>query len=92
MSDLTPPLSRSGFIAGWVVASCIGLGVSGALAGALAPNGGEFGPAAAPSLAAGIRNYGPPAVAAFAMWGTGLGLAQWAVLRNRIPGPACGPR
>jgi len=69
-----------------VVASCLGLGVAGALAGALAPNGGEFGLSAAPSVTAGIRNYGPPAVAAFAVWGAGLGIAQWAVVRNRIPG------
>ena len=68
------------------VASCLGLGASGALAGALAPNGGEFGLAAAPSLAAGIRNYGPRAVVAFAVWGAGLGFAQWTVVRNRIPG------
>jgi hypothetical protein len=37
-------------------------------------------------LAAGIRNYGPRAVVAFAVWGAGLGFAQWTVVRNRIPG------
>ena len=85
MSDATPPPSRSRIFGQWVVASCVGLGTSGAVAGALAPNGGEFGLAGAPSVAAGIRNYAPRAVVAFALWGAGLGLAQWAVVRNRIP-------
>ena len=67
MSADTPPPCRSRFIWEWVIASCLGLGASGALAGALAPNGGEFGLAAAPSIAAGIRSYGPRATAAFAI-------------------------
>ena len=67
------------------VASALGLGASGAVAGALAPNGGEFGLAGSLSVSAGIRNYGPRALAAFAVWGAGLGLAQWMVVRNRVP-------
>jgi hypothetical protein len=66
--------------------SSFGLAISGAVAGALAPNGGEFGLASAPSVEAGIRNYGPRAAIAFGVWGAGLGLSQWAVLRNRLPG------
>jgi hypothetical protein len=74
----------SRFERAWVVACILGLGISGAVAGALAPNGGEFARAAAPSVAAGIRNYGPAALLAFAVWGTGLGVAQWVVVRRRI--------
>src|SRR5262245_49051664 len=85
MNDATSP-SRPKIIVEWVVASCLGLGASGAIAGGLAPNGGEFGLAGAPSVAAGIRNYGPRGLLAFAVWGAGLGLAQWVVVRNRIPG------
>jgi hypothetical protein len=81
--DRTPP---SWFARAWIVASGLGLGISGAAAGALAPNGGEFGMAAAPSVTAGIRHYGPPALLAFAVWGVGLGVAQWVVVRRRIPG------
>src|SRR5262245_14402326 len=81
----TPPPSRSRFVWEWVFASCLGLAGSGALAGALAPNGGEFSQAGAPSVIAGIRNYGPPALLAFAVWGAGLGVAQWLVVRKRLP-------
>ncbi len=75
-----PPPSR----AQWVLASALGLAISGALAGSLAPNGGELGLTPAPSVAEGISNYALPAAAAFAVWGAGLGVAQWAVLRGRL--------
>lgn len=32
----------------------------------------------------GISNYALPATAAFAVWGAGLGVAQWVVLRGRL--------
>jgi hypothetical protein len=66
------------------MASSLGLATAGALAGALAPNGGELGLAPAPSVAEGISKYALPATAAFAVWGAGLGVAQWVVLRGRI--------
>lgn len=86
MSDAAPPPSSPRLVGAWVLASGLGLATSGAIAGALAPNGGEFGLVPAPSMAEGIRNYGPRALLAFAVWGAGLGLAQWVVLRTRIRG------
>lgn len=78
-------------IGGWVIASGLGLAISGAFAGALAPNGGEFGVVAAPSMAAGIRNFGPPAAVAFSVWGAGLGVAQWTIVRGQLPGVSWWP-
>lgn len=83
MGSVSP---RSLFIGAWVTASGLGLAISGAFAGALAPNGGEFGIESAHSVAAGIRNFGLPAALAFAVWGAGLGVSQWAVVHGRLPG------
>ena len=37
-------------------------------------------------MAAGIRNFGPPVAVAFSVWGAGLGVAQWTIVRGHFPG------
>lgn len=81
-----PTPSRYPFVAAWGLASAIGLAIAGMLAGTLAPSGGDLPVVFAPSLAEGIRHYGPPTAAAMGMWGAGLGAAQWVVVRGRLRG------
>jgi len=40
----------------------------------------------APSVADGIRQYGPATMAAMSTWGAGLGAMQWLVVRGRLEG------
>src|SRR5215472_6581143 len=74
------------FVAAWVLVSALGFAVSGALAGRLAASGGEMTITLAPSVADGIRQYGPATMAALSTWGAGLGTMQWIVVRGRLEG------
>jgi hypothetical protein len=74
------------FVAAWVLASAIGIAVSGAFAGRLAASGGEMAITLAPSVADGIRQYGPATMAAMSTLGAGLGVMQWIVVRGRLEG------
>jgi hypothetical protein len=68
----------------WVLASTFGLAIAGALAGSLAPNGGELGLTPTPSVSEGISNYALPprqrSPYGVPVWG----VAQWVVLRGRL--------
>ena len=75
-------------VAAWVLASSIGVAVSGALAGRLAASGEDVAITFAPTVADGIRQYGPATTAAMATWGAGLGAMQWIVVRGRLEGGA----
>ena len=74
------------FVAAWVLVSALGFAVSGVLAGRLAASGGELPITLAPSVADGIRQYGPATMAALSTWGAGLGTMQWIVVRGRLEG------